>query len=62
MIEIILQRKKRTKERSIDKTKQDCANFKERLGEKEKVYNDKIKAIDEALHSIEEISKTSPTS
>ena len=52
-------RERRTRERQVEKTVQDYENMKERITEKEKTYNSKIKAIEEALHSIEEISKTS---
>lgn len=61
-VEEHVRRKRRAKERGIDNARQECDNLKERLAEKEKVYNDKIRAIDEALKSIEEISKASPTS
>ena len=50
---------RRGKEREIEKAKQEFKNLSDRIIEKEKVYNDKIKAIEEALRSIEEISKTS---
>ncbi|MFH0701050.1 MAG: hypothetical protein V2A62_01290 [Candidatus Woesearchaeota archaeon] len=59
-VEEDVRRKKREQEKAIDKSKQDYDNTKERLVEKEKMYEEKIKAIDEALHSIEEISKNSP--
>ncbi|MBI4980977.1 hypothetical protein HZC30_05480 [Candidatus Woesearchaeota archaeon] len=60
-IEEDVRREKRNKEKQIEKAVQEYNNTKERLVDKEKTYDDKVKAIDEALNSIEEISKTSPT-
>lgn len=60
-IEEDVRRERRNKERQVEKVRNDFENTRERLAEKERVYNEKIKAIDEALHSVEEISKTSPT-
>ena len=60
-IEEDVSRERRNKERQIKKAQQEYENMRERMTEKEKVYDEKISAIDEALHSIEEISKTSPT-
>lgn len=54
-------RDKREKERQIENATRDYENTMERLEEKEEVYNSKLTAIDEALKSVEEISKTSPT-
>lgn len=56
-----VRREKRNKEKQIEKAVQEYNNTKERLADKEKTYDEKIKAINEALNSIEEISKTSPT-
>ena len=56
-----VKRNKRQKELAIEKAKQDFANTKSFKAEKDKVYAEKIKAIDTALKQIEEISKTSPT-
>jgi septation ring formation regulator EzrA len=60
-IEEDIKRERREKERKIEKARQDYQNTKERLEEKERVYDEKLSAIDKALNSIEEISKTSPT-
>lgn len=60
-IEEQLKRERRNKERLIEKAQQEFGNTKERLVEKETVYDQKIQAITDALESIEEISKTSPT-
>jgi carbonic anhydrase len=46
---------------SIDNEKQTLANLQERLIEKQKVFDDKLIAIEKALNSIEEISKSSTT-
>jgi len=50
---------KRDMERDIRKAETSAANMGERLKDKEKVYDEKLKAIDVALQSIETISKTS---
>src|SRR3989338_10349688 len=60
-IEEDVRREKRNREKDIEKAKQEYANTKERLVEKERVFDQKINALDEALKSIEEISKTTPT-
>ncbi len=60
-IEEDIRRERRTKERQIEKAQQEHHNMKERIIEKEKTYDSKINAIETALKSIEEISKTSPT-
>lgn len=54
-------RERRNKEKLVEKAQQDYQNTKERLAEKENMYEEKLRAITEALKSIEEISKTSPT-
>ncbi len=54
-------REKRRRERDIEKALQEFNNTKEQMKDKEKVFEEQIKALDEALQSIEEISKTSPT-
>lgn len=61
-IEEDVKRVKRRKEREIEKMQQECRNLKERMTEKEEVYDEKVKAIEEALNSIQEISKTATTS
>ncbi len=60
-VEEDVRRERRNKEKNIEKAQQDYENLKERLAEKEKVYDEKARAINEALKAIEEISKTSPT-
>jgi hypothetical protein len=60
-IEEDIKRQKRIKERQIENAKRDSQNSDDRLEEKMKVYDNKIQAIDKALKSIEEISKTTPT-
>ncbi len=60
-IEEDINREKRSKERIIEKTTKAYQNLKERMEEKEQIYDEKMKAIEKALESIEEISKTSPT-
>ncbi len=60
-IEEDMKRERRGKERIIEKSIQAFQNMKERIKEKEQIYDEKINAIEEALSSIEEISKTSPT-
>ena len=60
-IEEHMKRERRNKERLVEKAQQEFGNTKERLVEKEQVYDQKIVAINGALTSIEEISKTSPT-
>ncbi|MFH1275818.1 MAG: hypothetical protein ABIH82_01795 [Candidatus Woesearchaeota archaeon] len=54
-------RERRNKEKEIEKSVQKHQNLKERMTEKEQIYDQKIDAIEAALKSIEEISKTSPT-
>jgi len=56
-----IKREERKKEIEIERASQDFENSKEQKSEKEKVYDEQIKAIENALNSIEEISKTSPT-
>jgi len=56
-----IKREGRKKEIEIEKTKQEYENSKEQTENKEKVFDAQIKAIEQALESIEEISKTSPT-
>ncbi len=60
-IEEDLRRERRSKEKLIEKAQQEHQNTKERLAEREKMYDEKLGAINVALKSIEEISKTSPT-
>jgi len=56
-----IKRERRMKELEVDRVNQDAKNAKDRMKEKEGVFDNQIKAIDEALRSLEEISKTSPT-
>ena len=60
-VEESVKRERRNKERQIAQDQQTYENAKARLPEKENAYTEQIKAIEGALHSIEEISKTSPT-
>ena len=60
-IEEDIKREQRKKELDIEKATQKFNNSKENLIERENVYDEQIKAIEHALKSIEEISKTSPT-
>lgn len=57
-----IEREKRMKQREIEKTEMASENAKQRKGDKEKAYDEKLAAIDKALERIEEISKTSQTS
>ena len=52
-----IKRQKREKEREIEKANQEYQNMKERMTEKEKIYDEKTKAIEDALRSIETISQ-----
>ena len=52
-------REERRKELEIERVKQEFENSKEQMNTKEKVFDDQIKAVEQALNSIEEISKTS---
>ena len=61
-IEEDIRREKRNKERTIENLNQDNENTKTRLAEKERIFDTQIQAIEDALKSIEEISKTSQTS
>ena len=57
-----IKREKRKKEIDIERAVQEFENAKTQTTDKEKVYEEQINAIEDALKSIEEISKTSPTS
>lgn|SRR3989344_1703630 len=54
-------REQRRKELEIDHAVQEVDNTKKQLQEKEAVFIEQVKAVENALASIEEISKTSPT-
>ena len=56
-----IKREQRKMELDIERVIQEFNNSKEQLKDKENVYNEQIVAIEDALKSIEEISKTSPT-
>ena len=56
-----VKREQRRKELDIERASQEYDNSKEQLKDKEKVFEEQIEAIQAALKSIEEISKTSPT-
>ena len=51
-------RNKRVKERDIEQAERDATNLKDRLGTQKANYDEKLLAIELALHSIEEISKS----
>lgn len=57
-IEEDMHRERRNKERHVEKVHQEYVNTKDRIAEKEKTYDAKVKAIEDALHSIEEISRS----
>jgi|SRR3989344_1379687 len=56
-----IKREQRKKELEAERAIQEYENVKGQMKDKENVYDEQIKAIEEALRSIEEISKTSPT-
>ncbi|MDD4353902.1 MAG: hypothetical protein PHN56_05595 [Candidatus Nanoarchaeia archaeon] len=56
-----IKREQRRKEIHIESTLQDFNNLKEQMKDKEKAFDEQIIAIEKALKSIEEISKSSPT-
>ncbi len=56
-----IKREQRKKELEVEEAIQNYENAGEQKTEKEKVYDEQINAIEKALKSIEEISKTSPT-
>ncbi len=56
-----MKREQRRKELEIERAVQEYGNSREQTKDKETVYNEQILAIEQALKSIEEISKTSPT-
>jgi len=53
-------RERRQKELEINNATRNAKNFKERMKDKEDTYDKKSEAVNEALKSIEEISKTAP--
>lgn len=55
------ERNEREYQRAIEKSKRDADNTKARQKTKEKTYDNKIKAIDEALKQIQKISETAPS-
>ena len=56
-----IKREQRKKELDIEGANQEFENAKEQMSKKEEAYNEQIRAVEDALKSIEEISKTSPT-
>lgn len=58
-VEEDIKRQRRDKEREVAKAELAYKNATERIVEKEKVFDEKIQAIQDALNAIEEISKTS---
>ena len=55
-----IKRDERRKELEIEKVRQEFENSMQQMSEKEEVFNKQIIAIESALKSIEEISKTAP--
>jgi len=55
-----IKREERKMELEVEKAKQEFENSKHQMTEKEKVFDQQIIAIESALKSIEEISKTAP--
>ena len=53
-------REQRKKEIDSEKTSQEFINLKDQMKDAEKVFDEQIAAIETALKSIEEISKTAP--
>ncbi len=56
-----INREQRRQELEIERAAQEFENAKDQTKEKEKVFDAQIEAIEKALKSIEDISKTSPT-
>jgi len=56
-----IKRAGREKELEIEKANQELNNSKLRLSEQEKSYVEQIKAVEDALKSIEKISETAPS-
>lgn len=56
-----IKREQRKKEVEIERAIQESDNAKAQMKDKENVYDEQVHAINSALKSIEEISKTSPT-
>lgn len=56
-----IKRDERKKEIEIERSVQEFENSQEQKTEKEKVYDEQINAIEKALKSIEDISKTALT-
>ena len=54
-------RDQRQKETQLEAVALDLKNLESRLEEKRKVYDAKLKTLDDALKSIEHISETTPT-
>jgi len=52
-------REERNLQIELDRAKREAENSKSRVKDKEKVYEEKIKAIDQALSRIEKISESS---
>ena len=56
-----IKRSQRQKEIEITKIEQEAKDDRVRLSEKEKGFDEQIKAVEKAIASIEEISKTAPS-
>ena len=56
-----IKRSQRQKEIEVERAKQEAKDAKAKLSEKEKGFDEQIIAVELAINSIEEISKTAPT-
>jgi len=56
-----IKRSQRQKEIEIERANQDAKDARARLSDKEKSFDEQIKAVENAINSIEEISKTAPS-
>ncbi len=59
--ELDIEREERKRELEIEKASQEYTNAQGQKSDKESVFDEQLEAIEKALKSIEEISKTSPT-
>lgn len=60
-IEEDIKRIRREREREIEKVHEECENASKAMPEKAAAHDTEIAAIEDALKSIEDISRTSPT-
>ena len=56
-----IKRSQRQKEIEVERAKQEAKDAKAKLSDKEKSFDEQITAVELAINSIEEISKTAPT-